>query len=128
MIIFAGIIARFPDDIIKTYWLGTRRIYFIGICAGYFVSCCRYFRMYCFLGKRTSAKFRFNILAVLWVQRVYGGQSTYIPFKINPAGVMPVIFSNAVLNVPLFLLRYLSDRIEFLKQFAVSFSLWWSYI
>ena len=39
---------------------------------------------------------------VLLVNDVYGGQSTYIPFKINTAGVMPVIFANAVLNIPLF--------------------------
>ena len=35
-------------------------------------------------------------------QRMYGGQSTYIPFKINIAGVMPVIFARAVLNIPVF--------------------------
>lgn len=32
--------------------------------------------------------------------RVYGGQSSYIPFKINPAGVVPVIFSGAFLQFP----------------------------
>ena len=35
-------------------------------------------------------------------QRVYGGQSTYIPFKINTAGVMPVIFAASFLNIPMF--------------------------
>jgi preprotein translocase subunit SecY len=54
--------------------------------------------------------------------KVSGGQSTYIPFKINPAGVMPVIMSNAVLNVPLFLLSFLANRVEFLKNFASSFA------
>jgi preprotein translocase subunit SecY len=32
--------------------------------------------------------------------KVYGGQNTFIPFKINPAGVMPIIFSFAVLAFP----------------------------
>src|SRR3989339_8356 len=32
--------------------------------------------------------------------KVYGGQSTYIPFKINSAGIMPVIFAGTVLRVP----------------------------
>ena len=32
--------------------------------------------------------------------RVYGGQNTHIPFKINPAGVMPIIFAFAVLAFP----------------------------
>ena len=30
--------------------------------------------------------------------RVYGGQNTHIPFKINPAGVMPIIFAFAILS------------------------------
>ncbi len=32
--------------------------------------------------------------------RIYGGQSSYIPFKINPANVVPVIFASAFLNFP----------------------------
>lgn len=32
--------------------------------------------------------------------KVYGGQNTFIPFKINPAGVMPIIFAFAVLAFP----------------------------
>ena len=47
-------------------------------------------------------------------QRVYGGQSTYIPFKINTPGVMPVIFASAVLNVPHFILQLL-----LLARFAI---------
>src|SRR5690606_16511257 len=29
--------------------------------------------------------------------RIYGGQNTHIPFKINPAGVMPILLAFAVL-------------------------------
>ena len=32
--------------------------------------------------------------------RLYGGGSSFIPFKINPAGVMPIIFTFAVLAFP----------------------------
>ena len=32
--------------------------------------------------------------------RIYGGQNTHIPFKINPAGVMPIIFAFAVMAFP----------------------------
>ena len=34
-------------------------------------------------------------------RRMYGSQSTYIPFKINPSGVIPVIFASALLSFPL---------------------------
>jgi len=32
--------------------------------------------------------------------RMFAGQASYIPFKINSAGVMPVIFASTVLNFP----------------------------
>ena len=32
--------------------------------------------------------------------KVYGGMNTYIPFKLNPGGVMPIIFAVAILMFP----------------------------
>jgi preprotein translocase subunit SecY len=31
---------------------------------------------------------------------MYGGQSSYLPLKINYSGIMPVIFANAILLFP----------------------------
>ena len=31
---------------------------------------------------------------------MYGGQSTYIPLKVNQAGVIPIIFASSVLYLP----------------------------
>ena len=33
-------------------------------------------------------------------RKMYGGQSTHIPIKVNMAGVMPVIFASAILQLP----------------------------
>ncbi len=40
-------------------------------------------------------------------RRMYGGQSTYIPLKVNMAGVIPIIFASAVLNLPVLLSQVL---------------------
>lgn len=37
--------------------------------------------------------------------KIYGGQSTHIPFKINPGGVMPIIFAFSVLAFPVTLIN-----------------------
>lgn len=42
--------------------------------------------------------------------RIYGGQNTHIPFKINPAGVMPIIFAFAVLAFPSTLFAMLEQQ------------------
>jgi len=41
-------------------------------------------------------------------QKVYGGQSSYIPFKINPSGVIPVIFASTIGQLPVMLTRFLA--------------------
>ncbi|MDA8380275.1 MAG: preprotein translocase subunit SecY [Actinomycetota bacterium] len=34
-------------------------------------------------------------------RRMYGGSSTYIPLKVNQAGVIPIIFASSILYIPL---------------------------
>jgi preprotein translocase subunit SecY len=40
-------------------------------------------------------------------RRMYGGQSTYIPLKVNQAGVIPIIFASSVLYLPVLLTNVL---------------------
>ncbi|MBK8479001.1 MAG: preprotein translocase subunit SecY [Opitutaceae bacterium] len=39
-------------------------------------------------------------------QRVYGGQSSFLPLKINYSGVMPVIFASAILLFPQMIMQF----------------------
>jgi len=41
-------------------------------------------------------------------RRLYGGQSTHIPFKVNQAGVMPVIFASSVLLFPATIAQFIT--------------------
>jgi preprotein translocase subunit SecY len=36
-------------------------------------------------------------------RRMYGGSSTYIPLKVNQSGVIPIIFANSLLEIPVLL-------------------------
>ena len=40
-------------------------------------------------------------------RRMYGGQSTYIPLKVNQSGVIPIIFASSVLYLPVLLTNVL---------------------
>ena len=53
-------------------------------------------------------------------QRMYQGQSTYIPFKLNPSGVIPVIFGQAVLQFLAFVLGALAQRVNWLQGLAIA--------
>ena len=48
-------------------------------------------------------------------RRMYGGQNTYIPLKVNQSGVVPIIFASSVLLLPVLITNFLgtptnSDR------------------
>lgn len=117
MIVFTGIVSRFPEYIIKTVGLvslGSLEIWqallilavFIGITA------CIIFL------EKGERKVPVQYARRVVGQRVYGGQSTYIPFKINTAGIMPVIFASSVLQLPATLAVMLSTRGEIFRKFA----------
>ena len=42
-------------------------------------------------------------------RKIYGGQSTYIPLRINTAGVIPVIFASSILMLPQWIFGALAD-------------------
>ena len=110
LIIFAGIVTRIPDmaNALFTYTqdiIGRFEILPIGIVIGLLV--------FLAVSALTLATIIFVIfvsnaerrLPVQYSKRVvgrksYGGQSTYIPLKVNQSGVMPVIFATSLLSLP----------------------------
>ncbi|MBU1909041.1 MAG: preprotein translocase subunit SecY, partial [Verrucomicrobia bacterium] len=51
-------------------------------------------------------------------RKVYGGQSTYMPLRVNYSGVMPIIFAQAILMFPSRLLNMIP--VDFFKRVAVA--------
>jgi len=114
MIVFAGIVSRFPEYIIKTIemvrfeslevWQALLiLVVFVAITA-----CIVYL-------EKGERKIPVQYARRVVGQRVYGGQSTYIPFKINTAGIMPVIFASSVLQMPATISIMLAQRAEIFR-------------
>ncbi|WP_174582150.1 preprotein translocase subunit SecY [Candidatus Methylacidithermus pantelleriae] len=57
--------------------------------------------------------------------RVYGGQTTFIPLKVNYAGVMPIIFAQALLLFPSTMVGFLFPRSRIAAALATSLSGGW---
>ncbi len=49
--------------------------------------------------------------------KMYGGQSTFIPIKVNASGVMPLIFAYAIMSFPSLLIKTFWDGTDFAKFF-----------
>jgi len=114
MLIFAGIVARMPDLIGRTVQyvkMGTTDILSVALAAAFFiliVACIVYL-------EKGERKIPVQYARRIVGNRIYGGQSSYIPFKINPVGVMPVIFASAALQWPMLISNFLAARFESLQ-------------
>ena len=94
MIIFASVVARLPYgyysiiEVNKWFWFGLIVALTVGIIvAVVFVE----------LGqRRIPVQFAKRVVG----RRMYGGQNTYIPLKVNQAGVIPIIFASSILLLP----------------------------
>jgi len=49
-------------------------------------------------------------------RRMYGGQSTHIPMRVNNAGVIPVIFASSVLTFPLTIAQFVPSIAPFVER------------
>ena len=57
-------------------------------------------------------------------RRMMGGQSTYLPIKVNTAGVVPIIFASAILYLPAQLSVFF-PRVAWIQSFANAISTGW---
>jgi preprotein translocase subunit SecY len=49
-------------------------------------------------------------------RRMYGGQSTYIPLKVNQSGVIPVIFASSILSFPALIASALGNNLTGVQE------------
>ena len=115
LIIFGGIIARLPAAI-HTTWTKYQN----GEVALMTIILFLVFALVIILGiievqqgqRRIPVQYAKRVVG----RKMYGGQSTHIPLKVNQAGVIPVIFAMSILQFPL-TITYFMDQNS-------SFSLW----
>ena len=99
MILFASIISRFPTAIITTitniirgqlqWWVAV--LMFLGALA--IVILIVYVND---AERRIPVQYAKRVVG----RKMYGGQSTYLPMKVNMSGVMPIIFAQSIASVP----------------------------
>ena len=100
LIIFAGIVARMPNAIASTFELlrvGQLSIITLLVLAALMVLVVAVIIFVETGQRRLPVQYAKRIVG----RRVYGGQSTHLPLKLNTAGVIPPIFASSILMFPL---------------------------
>ncbi len=58
----------------------------------------------------------------------YGGVRQYIPLKVNAAGVMPIIFAQAIMMLPIVIAGYSNSASGFVVAFSNMYGFWYSFV
>jgi len=104
MLIFAGIVGRLPVSFGQTIAVFSPQNFFnLLIFAGMSIAV---IAGIVFINE-ASRKIKIQYARRISGQKMYGGQSTYLPLKINQAGVIPIIFAVSLVLLPSMLANFL---------------------
>ena len=100
LIIFSGIVAEIPRALASTFELGRTGALSATMIIGIFILIIVTVMFIVFI-ERAMRKILINYPKRQMGNKVYGGQSSHLPLKINTAGVIPAIFASALLLLPI---------------------------
>jgi len=99
LIIFAGIVARMPSAIIDTFRLMKTGEINAAFMLFILVMMIVVVAFICFM-ERAHRRIPIHYARRVIGRKVYGGQSTHLPLKVNTAGVIPPIFASSIIMFP----------------------------
>ena len=117
MIIFAGIVVRLPhavSQMIRLVRLGELNLVFVVIALIMFVGII----VLVVYEQQGQRKIPVHYAKRVVGRKMYGGQNTYIPFKINPSGVIPIIFASSFLTFPISIATTIGPNVRWLNSLA----------
>ncbi|MBD5434184.1 MAG: preprotein translocase subunit SecY [Treponema sp.] len=109
IMIFAGIVARMPSAVVElaeSVRAGELNIVFVIVALILFVGIIALV-VYEESGER---KIPVHYAKRVVGRKMYGGQNTYIPFKVNPSNVIPLIFASSFLTLPMQLISSVASN------------------
>jgi len=127
LIIMVGILARLPNVIIREITLlseGVRGIFTEIVLLSIMVAIIG-FVVYITQGKR---KIPVQYAKRVVGRKVYGGQSTHIPLRVNTAGVLPIIFAQAIMFIPNTISTFFQDSVfiqAVMRIFDIQHPVYW---
>ncbi len=124
LVIFIGIIAQFPHAVLDEYQMvasGARGLVIELVIIGILVLIISSVVLITQGTRRIPVQYAKRVVG----RKVYGGVTQYIPMRVNSAGVMPIIFAQAIMFVPNTILTFFPES-EFMAGIARYFD-WTSF-
>ena len=120
LIIFAGIVARFPVAVGNTFRLlktGELSPFFMILLLAFMIGVVGFIVFMERGQRRIPVQYAKRVVG----RRIYGGQSTHLPLKVNTAGVIPPIFASSIIMFPATIVNFLNVKEIPWIQYIVDF-------
>ena len=121
LIIFAGIVAEIPRALATTFELGRTGALSASTIMFIFILVILTVAFIVFI-ERSIRKILINYPKRQMGTKIYGGESSHLPLKINTAGVIPAIFASALLLLPITFSNFGMSESETFIDFSSLFS------
>ena len=121
LIIFSGIVAEIPRALATTFELGRTGALSATTILSIFILLLLTVAFIVFI-ERAVRKILINYPKRQMGTKIYGGESSHLPLKINTAGVIPAIFASALLLLPVTFSNFAFSESEFMINFSSLFS------
>ena len=111
LIIFVGIIGTSAQSVLNAIKNISSSLVYLWELIGFFALVVLVFFLIVFVD---MAERKINVQYAKQVKgrKMYGGQSSYIPMKVNSSGVMPIIFASAIITFPTLIMTLFGLRSE----------------
>ena len=121
LIIFSGIVAEIPRALVTTFELGRTGAISTVMIIFIFVLLIATIMFVVFM-ERALRKILINYPKRQMGNKMYGGESSHLPLKINTAGVIPAIFASALLLLPVTMSNFNFSSNDTVTSFASYFT------
>ena len=121
LIIFSGIVAEIPRALASTFELGRTGALSALMIVGIFVLVI-FTVLFIVFFERAMRKILVNYPKRQVGNKMYGGESSHLPLKINTAGVIPAIFASALLLLPITLTNFGFAESDFFMKISSMFT------
>ena len=121
LIIFSGIVAEIPRALAATFELGRTGALSASLIIFIFLLIIGTVAFIVFI-ERAVRKILINYPKRQMGTKIYGGESSHLPLKINTAGVIPAIFASALLLLPVTFSNFAMSDNELFLSFSSLFS------
>ena len=121
LIIFSGIVAEIPRALVTTFELGRTGAISTVMIISIFILLVLTIMFIVFM-ERALRKILINYPKRQMGNKMYGGESSHLPLKINSAGVIPAIFASALLLLPITFSNFNFSQNDAFQNIASYFS------